>query len=609
MEDYVTNLFREVWVHETSELCKIATYREAGKASPSLLQLRSYLNSKASVFNESQSVTKFQPFTWARSGESTTTAPTDKQIIDSDYWVFGFRFGSENPLYKVAIICHLDTVPAQASDVWDPFHPIEEMRDYPTGTTSPQPFLVGRGTIDDKGPAVSAFVVARAIAKKFDDSELLRNVQIEISFDSSEETDMSTPHYLEDEETRVPDFGIVYDAFWCTRAEKGIERPTFTVQEPKAPPPEGRLYLHALNTAPNNSTNTVPDWAAAEIRGPSEFLSMLAKSVDEQYSNFTFDDPEYRRAEMKSSTTEEAVILRAVVAGAQHGSAPEENRAEGANPLVSLTNFLVGLVKDGTLASYGAPATICSFVTSTFGTRVFGEMHDELYKYDEVFEEGNGTTYAVTKTRMLGEPSDTALGIELDVDIRYATPHHEIGWDGEREGFLDGDSSVFPKVFGDIVDEFNISNPMLNDVTFQCSTKCPPDIRTPDSNPNYLKVERAYREVRGFNPPRGAIGGGTDAKGYTFLLAAGALFSHAMGPPINYHGISEAAPITDMELSTKVLYRIMELEVTEPNIQSTGDGLTSAIDIASFYNRQQSIERVKQLRKTSGFKHQCECCS
>ncbi len=602
----VTDLFRQVWQVETTELCKIHSFRKNDKPHPNILIQRAYLNGIVHQFNVSQKVTKMVPFSWSKKGDESSTNPTDQEILDSDYYVFGYRFGAENPSYKVAIICHLDTVPAQDSKEWKPFEPIVENRAYPSGLISPQPFLVGRGTIDDKGPAVSALIVARAIARKFDCSPLLQDIQIEISFDPSEETDMSTPHYMEDPSTVVPHFGVVYDAAWNTRAEKGIERPKFMAKAPATAPPEDQIYLHSVTTAPNNSINTVPDWAELEIRGESAALERFAGEVSKIYKEFDFGDPEYRRAKMKvSNSAEGSVLIRAVVSGAQHGSAPEENRSGGANPLVSLSNFAAGLVKQGTLARWGAPASMCEFISETWDTRVFGEAHESLYKFDPVFEEGNGTTYAVTKTKMIGSPTDPALGIELFVDIRYAIPHHDIEWDptSRKEGFLDGDDSKFGSIFSDIIDKFTSwhSTPDLPDISVETESKCPPDIRWPDANVNFQRIEKAYREIVGVNPPRYAIGGGTDAKGYTFLLAVGALFSTAMGPPVNYHGISEGAPITDMEISTNVLYRVMELEIR---------GRRESFELSAMISdkRRECLKRIKHLRKR-GFSHRCECLS
>lgn len=602
--NHVTELFREVWQVETTELCKIHSYRKNSKPHPNILIQRAYLNGIVHQFNVSQNHTKLTPFSWAKKGEAATTTPTDEEILDSDYYVFGYRFGAENPSYKVAIICHLDTVPAQDSEEWSPFEPTVENRAYPSGLVSPQPFLVGRGTIDDKGPAISALIVARAIARKFDGNPLLQDTQIEISFDPSEETDMSTPHYMEDSNTVVPNFGVVYDAAWNTRAEKGIERPKFSAKAPASAPPEDQIYLHAITTAPNNSINTVPDWAELEIRGDSAALERFSCEAAKLYREFDFGDPDYRRAKIKvASSAEGNVIIHGVVSGAQHGSAPEENRKGGANPLVSLSNFAAGLVKQGKLARWGAPASMCEFIASTWDTRVFGEAHESLYKYDPVFIKDNGTTYAVTKTNMLGAPSDPALGIELFVDIRYAIPHHDVEWDPScrKEGFLDGDESKFGTIFSEIIEKFSSwhSTTDLPNIQVETESKAPPDIRWPDSNVNFQRIERAYREIVGVDPPRYAIGGGTDAKGYTFLLAVGALFSTSMGPPVNYHGISEGAPITDMEISTNVLYRVMELEIS---------GRRESYELTAMVadKRKECFKRIKHLRKR-GFTHGCEC--
>jgi len=265
--------------------------------------------------------------------------------------------------------------------------PLHE-REYPAGTVTPQDFLVGRGTIDHKGPAVSALIVPRTIAQKYDGSPLLEDVQIEISFDSSEETDMSTPHYTDDPSTTIPHFGVVYDAAWNTRAERGIERPTFTVQPPAFPPPKDGMYLHAMTTTPGNSTNTVPDWALLEIRGEPAVLERFAGCAANIYGGFDCGDEAYRRARMEVSTVKTevgAVLLRAYVSGAQHGLAPDETRSGDVNPLVSLSNFAAGMMHNGTFKSWGAPSIMCEFIARTWDTRVLEEAHESLSQYDEVF--------------------------------------------------------------------------------------------------------------------------------------------------------------------------------------------------------------------------------
>jgi succinyl-diaminopimelate desuccinylase len=63
------------------------------------------------------------------------------------------------------------------------------------------------------------------------------------------------------------------------------------------------------------------------------------------------------------------VVLTTKVIGAQHGSVPNENRAQGASPVVSLANFLAHLVDDGTLAPNGV-GRMLQFMAWGWGTTV-----------------------------------------------------------------------------------------------------------------------------------------------------------------------------------------------------------------------------------------------
>ena len=80
------------------------------------------------------------------------------------------------------------------------------------------------------------------------------------------------------------------------------------------------------------------------------------------------------------------------------------------------------------------------------------------------------------------------------------------------------------------VDGFNAGRP--EQVDFTTNTYFGPDIRS---------VDRAFQDVMGTSCPEIAIGGGTDAKGNRQLIAAGALFTQKLGPPINFHGISDGS--------------------------------------------------------------------
>ena len=80
----------------------------------------------------------------------------------------------------------------------------------------------------------------------------------------------------------------------------------------------------------------------------------------------------------------------------------------------------------------------------------------------------------------------------------------------------------------------------------------------------------AYRSVMGENCTMHATGGATDAHSFPELVTAGALFTIDMGPPINYHGLDEGAPLTDLENSGKILLYLLQQELAAP-VEQLGD--------------------------------------
>ena len=529
----IDRLIEENLFQELSEFVAIQTYRGGALSEDQVVnhlgKIRDSLTTKVEEFNLGQKTHKLELFEW-------------KQPVGHEYWLFGFRLGS-GP-HKIAVCCHLDTVPPGDDSSWNPFELVREQRDY-MGKAS-QDFYVGRGSIDDKGPAVVAFNVLKAVARKYDGSDKLDATTVEVIFDTSEETDMAMPHYLRAMPADSPDFGIIFDASWSVRAEKGIERPKFTVARNSGG--GVGMWIDHLNT-PQGPSNQIPEFAEAVIHGDSAAeLAILAESVDVMYAEYSFDDPDYHRAEMTVDfdVVSRSLTLRTAVAGAQHGSAPQENRSGGANPVVSLANFLAGLVDQGKLAS-NEIGEMCRFLAWGWGTKVFGEHHPELLlRNDEVFEAGNGTTYAAT--RLYTRPDL----VQMELDIRYAIDHHSHSWDGS-EGMLKGESSIFSEVFSQLTVAFNAS--ASHPVTVETSTAAPPDIRLPE-NESFSTVAEAYLQVMGEPTPARAIGGGTDAKGHNTLIAAGALFTDELGPPINFHGINEGAPVEDLKNGARIIYRL-----------------------------------------------------
>lgn len=521
--------FDDDFVILTSEIVKIQTFRDDSsdsekRVADNLDKIRTIFDARIEKANGELKSVRIEPFEWE--GEQGQR-------------VFGYRAGTGPK--KFSILTHLDTVPPGGD--WPAFEPKVEPRAY--ANEKPQDFLTGRGSIDDKGPSVISLMVLEAAAKQFDQTKVLTEWTIESTFDTAEETDAAIPAYIK--AVGQPELGVVYDAFWSVFAEKGIERPTFSL--PQGTPPGEGLWIADFQSD-EGPANQIPGSATARIEGadPAATAAFGAKVAD-LYKSFAFDDPAYRRAPMTVETGSSSVTLTTKVLGAQHGSAPDANRREGANPLVSLANFLAGLTKDGTLNGGGGYAEMANFMTWGWGTSVFGEKHPEfLQRHDAIFQEGNGTTWALTRV-------NTKDGkITLAMDVRYAQGHQSVSWDGKTEGLLGGES-LFPKLLPGFVASYRQNHPESG-LSFETANAYPPDIRNPDG-PAFQKIDAAFQAALGKPCPRRAIGGGTDAKGNTHLIAAGALFNTEFGAPINYHGIDEAAPLDDLRTSARVLFGLL----------------------------------------------------
>ena len=535
-----------------SDFMKIETYRtdssdegekreDEKRVVARLGEIQKLLNDQTAEFNKGQT-TKLRSFEWKKK--------ITEKGKETEYWLFGLRLGTGD--YKITVCSHLDTVPPGDKSAWDhpPFDLKIERRKYPDEGN--QDFYIGRGSVDDKGPAIVAFNVLKAVAKLYDGSSKLDNVTVELLFDTSEETGMSMPYYLKDEETKPPDLGVIYDGVWTIRAEKGIERPVFKIDRGTRVS-EG-IWVDGLNT-PKGPSNQIPGSATATIRSDSlERLNEFKDNVKKWYKDCTFDDKKYRPARLSIELNKKGNVLTlvTVVKGAQHGSAPNENREDGANPLVSLANFLGALVGEGKLAS-NAVGAMCQFISWAWGTKVYGEHHPELLdRYDEVFVKKNGTTYAVT--RMYTNPKS----VQLEIDIRYAIGHHSNPWYGV-EGLLKGKNSIFADVFKQLTGEFNRKY-HTHQVTIKTETAAAPDIRLPKGK-SFSKIAAAYEQVMKEPTQALAIGGGTDAKGNNNLIAAGALFKNLLGPPVNFHGFNEGVPVKDLKNGARIIYRLFVDEI------------------------------------------------
>ena len=471
-----------------------------------------------------------------------------KEIDGKPFWVFGYRLGKGDK--KISLITHVDVVPANVEGA---FELKCENRLY-EGVM--QPFFVGRGALDNKGPTIATLSAVEALAQIVP-AKSLDNFTIELVIDTSEEVELGAHHYFAESKSNSPDLGVVVDAAWCTVAEKGIERPVFSFPKDKKNPSKG-LWIKSISVPEDNPANVIPDFAQAVINArDKEDINKLKNNIQELYKNYAFDDPDYRRAKLSVSQNKDGMlVLRTEVSGAQHGSAPQENREHGANPLVSLLNFLAHLTKTKVLAP-NAYSNMALFAHDTFGTTVFGEKHpDLLQRSDSLFKrsENNGTTYAVTKT----DSNDDA--VQLFLDIRYGLKHQQCGWDNKTFGTLKG-KSVFRDTFEELVNNFKKETSI--DMTFETTTAAAPDLKD-TSNEAFQKINSAFKKIMKKDCPQKAIGGATDSKGESALITAGALFDFKFGYPTYYHGKSEGVPVNDLYKTSEILFEFLKQEVESP---------------------------------------------
>lgn len=121
----------------------------------------------------------------------------------------------------IGIFAHADVVPASGDWKFGPFKPtIEKGKMY------------GRGTSDDKGPAVAALYATKAL----NDAGLLRNYKVKIIIGGDEERGSSClEHYFHKMKKPYPDYGFTPDSdFPLIYGEKGIRNfePSWKIKIP-----------------------------------------------------------------------------------------------------------------------------------------------------------------------------------------------------------------------------------------------------------------------------------------------------------------------------------------------------------------------------------------
>ncbi len=161
-------------------------------------------------------------------------------VVNCDYYAGHADFGEGEEV--VGILGHLDVVPVSDHGwIYPPF----------SGTVA-DGRIYGRGSIDDKGPAICCLYVVKALM----DSGFKPGKKIRLIFGCDEEMGSSCiAHYKT--KIKMPDIGFTPDGeFPCLNGEKGLFQPNIDF---------GKLPDEVLDVRAGDRVNIVPDICTAKL--------------------------------------------------------------------------------------------------------------------------------------------------------------------------------------------------------------------------------------------------------------------------------------------------------------------------------------------------------
>ncbi|QTL98383.1 dipeptidase PepV [Iocasia frigidifontis] len=206
----------------------------------------------------------------------------------------------------LGILCHLDVVPEGKDWTYPPY-----------GGEIHHEKIYGRGTIDDKGPAVASLYALKAVK----DSGITLNKRVRLIVGTDEENSWEgLNYYLKNEE--IPDLAFTPDAdFPVIFAEKGILN--ITMQYEIKTETTEKTKIRSITGG--NAVNMVPDYCQAVLE--SNCQAMIQKRIND----FNLKDG----FSLKLEVADDLLIIKSYGVSA-HGSLPEE----GINAVANLLVFL-----------------------------------------------------------------------------------------------------------------------------------------------------------------------------------------------------------------------------------------------------------------------------
>jgi len=235
----------------------------------------------------------------------------------------------------LGILVHLDIVPE--GDGWT--YP-------PYGGEIHGGRIYGRGTIDNKGPAIAALYALKAVM----DSGVPFKRKVRIIFGTNEETNWGCMEYYLQKEPS-PELAFVPDADYpLINGEKGVTNITFKVIFPDSEDSPVKLNKVIGGTRPN----MVPDYCEAYLQGENlqEVKSTLARFKKE--TGYSLDE----------EANDKTILIKSYGTSA-HGSLPEK----GQNAISQLMSFLSELE-----LGKSAGGKLVSFYNQYIGMKYNGEL-------------------------------------------------------------------------------------------------------------------------------------------------------------------------------------------------------------------------------------------
>ncbi|MEJ6951677.1 dipeptidase PepV [Natronospora cellulosivora (SeqCode)] len=387
----------------------------------------------------------------------------------------------------LGVLCHLDVVPEGSNWTYPPY-----------GAEIVDNKIYGRGSIDNKGPAMASLYALKAIA----DSDIKLKKRVRLILGTDEESNwQGIDYYLKNEET--PDIAFSPDAeFPVIHGEKGIlnfklSKVLSNVDKNDSLDKSKKTKrIKSIIIEGGNAPNMVPDFCKAIIE------SNYYDYINEKAYQYNMNN---MSANLELNQEEEKIVINSHGVSS-HGSLPQE----GVNAISHLMLFLQNLdLLSGEIDSF------LNFYIENFGL----EFNGQSLGY-----EGQGNPSHLL-TLNIGQIKINSEKAEIVIDIRYP-----LSWEKE-------------KVVGDIkklIKTYDIKYQELNHK---------PSLYVEKVDPLVEKLMKVYQDYTGDKSEAVIIGGGTYARAIEKAVAFGPTFP---GQEELAHQKDEYISVDDLILITKI---------------------------------------------------------